>query len=122
MSSEKSQIKQKKKARTEKVDSANDDTSSDLGEVTGKVDSNDQAKAEAKLLKKQARVDLVERLERRTALAEQRIAQAEAQATSDVKAAAAELAAAAAEHLLKSGLKKTDLNNLISIVLEYTKP
>ena len=46
MSSEKSQIKQKKKARTEKVDSANDDTSSDLGEVAGKVDSNDQAKAE----------------------------------------------------------------------------
>ena len=43
MSSEKSQIKQKKKARTEKVDSANDDTSSDLA---GKVDSNDQAKAE----------------------------------------------------------------------------
>ena len=48
MSSEKSQIKQKKKARTEKVDSANDDTSSDLGEVAGKVDSNDQAKAETK--------------------------------------------------------------------------
>lgn len=46
MSSEKSQIKQKKKARTEKVDSANDDTLSDLSEVAGKVDSNDQAKAE----------------------------------------------------------------------------
>ena len=46
MSSEKSQIKQKKKARTEKVGSANDDSSSDLSEVAVKVDISDQAEIE----------------------------------------------------------------------------
>ena len=73
----------------------------------------EQAKSEAKLLKKQAREELAERLERRTQLAEQRIAQAEAQATADVKAAAATLAVAATEELLKTGLKKADLNKLV---------
>jgi F-type H+-transporting ATPase subunit b len=73
----------------------------------------EQAKAEAKVLQKQARADLVERLERRTALAEQRIAQAETQAAADVRAAAAEMAADAAETLLKTGLKKADLNKLV---------
>jgi molecular chaperone GrpE len=46
MSSEQPQIKQKKKARSEKVDSANDETSSEPGEVVGKVDISDQAEAE----------------------------------------------------------------------------
>jgi molecular chaperone GrpE len=46
MSSEQAQIKQKKKDRTEKVDSANGETSSDLKEVAGKVDISDQAEAE----------------------------------------------------------------------------
>lgn len=73
----------------------------------------DQAKAEAKILKEEARKDLAQRLERRTAMAEQRIAQAEAQAAAEVKAAAAELAAEAAEALLAKGLKKTDLNKLV---------
>ena len=46
-------------------------------------------------------------------MAEQRIAQAEAQAAAEVKAAAAELAAAAAEDILKTKLKKTDLNKIV---------
>jgi molecular chaperone GrpE len=46
MSSEQTQINQKKKARTEKVDSANGETSSDLKEIAGKVDISDQAEAE----------------------------------------------------------------------------
>ena len=46
----------------------------------------------------------------RCMLAEQRIAQAEASAAADVRAAAADLAATAAEQLLKSSLKKADLN------------
>lgn len=46
MSSDQSQIKQKKKARTDKVDGANDDTSNDPGEVAGKVDMSDQVDAE----------------------------------------------------------------------------
>lgn len=73
----------------------------------------DQAKSEAKMLKDEARAELKDRLERRTALAEQRIAQAEAQAAAEVKAAAAELAAAAAEEILKTKLKKTDLNKIV---------
>lgn len=73
----------------------------------------DQAKAEAKILKEEARKELSDRLERRTAMAEQRIAQAEAAAAAEVKAAAAELTAAAAEELIKSKLKKTDLNKLV---------
>ncbi len=48
MSSEHSQIKQKKKANAEKVDSANDDTSRDLSEVADKVDISDQAEAETR--------------------------------------------------------------------------
>ncbi|MHA6288990.1 F0F1 ATP synthase subunit B family protein [Maricaulis sp. CAU 1757] len=72
-----------------------------------------QAKSEAKALRKEAREELSERLERRAALAEQRIAQAESQAAAEVKAKAAEVAAAAAEEILKSQLKKTDLNRLV---------
>ena len=72
-----------------------------------------QAKTEAKTLKAEARKDMAERLERRTAMAEQRIAQAEAQAAAEVKAAAADLAARAAEEILKSQLKKTDLNKIV---------
>ncbi|WP_291844845.1 F0F1 ATP synthase subunit B [Maricaulis sp.] len=72
-----------------------------------------QAKAEAKSLKAEARKEMTERLERRTAMAEQRIAQAEAQAAAEVKAAAAELAVQAAEEILKTKLKKTDLNKLV---------
>ena len=72
-----------------------------------------QAKSEAKSLKAEARKEMTERLERRTAMAEQRIAQAEAQAAAEVKAAAAELAAQAAEEILKTQLKKTDLNKIV---------
>lgn len=72
-----------------------------------------QAKSEAKTLKAQARKDMAERLDRRAALAEQRIAQAEAQATAEVKAAAADLAAAAAEEILRTQLKKADLNKIV---------
>ena len=72
-----------------------------------------QAKSEAKSLKAEARKEMAERLDRRTAMAEQRIAQAEAQAAAEVKAAAAELAASAAEEILRSRLKKTDLNKIV---------
>ncbi|MDF1768481.1 F0F1 ATP synthase subunit B [Maricaulis sp.] len=72
-----------------------------------------QAKTEAKSLKAEARKEMTERLERRTAMAEQRIAQAEAQAAAEVKAAAAELAAQAAEEILKTQLRKTDLNKIV---------
>ena len=72
-----------------------------------------QAKREAQLMAEETRKELSERLERRTALAEQRIAQAEAQAAAEVKAAAADLATAAAEEILRTSLKKTDLNKIV---------
>lgn len=68
------------------------------------------AKAEAKHLEKEAGRKLAEQLETRAALAERKIAVAEAQATAEVKAAAAELASEAAEKVLAARLSgaKTD--------------
>ncbi|WP_420431339.1 F0F1 ATP synthase subunit B [Hyphobacterium sp.] len=68
----------------------------------------EQAKADAKHLRHESRTDLAARLERRTALAEQRIAQAEAQAVAEVKAMAADLATDAAARLIAENLKKAD--------------
>ena len=74
-----------------------------------RVEAEAQAKAmlaaaedEAKRLEVEAEQRLAESIARREALAERRIAQAEAQATAEVKAAAAEQAAAAAERVLAS--------------------
>ena len=61
-----------------------------------------QAKAEAEALAKDAEMRVAEFVQRRTAQAEQKIAQAEAQAQADVKAAAAEAAVKAAEIILKA--------------------
>jgi len=58
------------------------------------------AEVEAKGLEAEARVRLEEQITRRAALAQQKIAQAEAQAAADVKAAAAELAVDAAAFVL----------------------
>lgn len=62
------------------------------------------AKKEAKRIRDQARSDLEERIERRTRMAEAKIAQAEQEAAAEVKAAAADLAAAAAETLVRDKL------------------
>jgi len=59
-----------------------------------------------------ARKDLAERLERRAAQAEAKIATAEAQAMAEVKAKAADLALEAAEKLIRSG-KTADQANLV---------
>jgi len=70
------------------------------------------AEAEALRLAEEAKVKLEESLNRRRALAERRIAQAEAQATREVKAAAADLAARLTETVLLervSSLKSDDL-------------
>jgi len=68
----------------------------------------EQAKADAKHLREEARADLASRLERRTAMAEQRIAQAEAHAVAEVKAMAADLATEAAARLIAENTKKAD--------------
>lgn len=68
----------------------------------------EQAKSDAKHLREAARTELAARLERRTALAEQRIAQAEAHAVAEVKALAADLATDAAARLIAEHTKKAD--------------
>lgn len=72
-----------------------------------------QARSDAENMAAQARKDMAERLERRTAQAEAKIANAEAQALAEVKAKAADMALAATETLLKSNLKTTDHSKLI---------
>ncbi|MGJ3232485.1 MAG: F0F1 ATP synthase subunit B [Oceanicaulis sp.] len=72
-----------------------------------------QAKAEADYLRENAKKEIAQRIERRTALAEQRIAQAEAQAAKEVKALAADLAVDAAKLLLTDNMTKTQRNAVL---------
>ncbi len=62
----------------------------------------DQAKRESEALASETRRNLTESVERRTKLAEEKIARAEAQAVSEVRASAVENAIAAAEKILKA--------------------
>ncbi|MEZ5923757.1 MAG: F0F1 ATP synthase subunit B [Hyphomicrobiaceae bacterium] len=72
-----------------------------------------QAKEEATALAAETRNGLKESLERRTRLAEDKIARAETQAAADVRAAAVEAAVAAAERLLGSKLDTAKAGGLI---------
>lgn len=70
------------------------------------------AKREAENLSTEAERKTAEYVERRTALAEQKIGQAEAQAVAEVKAAAVDVATAAAAHLIGqkvSGRTQTEM-------------
>ncbi|PKP72613.1 MAG: ATP F0F1 synthase subunit B [Alphaproteobacteria bacterium HGW-Alphaproteobacteria-6] len=59
-----------------------------------------QAKAEAEQLAKETRANMEAQVERRTKLAEDKIAQAETQAVNDVRSAAAEVAIGAARRII----------------------
>lgn len=72
------------------------------------------AKAEADRLAAEAKTRLDEFLARRTKMAENKIAQAEAQALADVRAAAADAAVAAAEKILTQTVKGQVADNLIA--------
>lgn len=72
-----------------------------------------QAKSEATALAAETRAGLKESLERRTKLAEDKIARAEVQAAADVRAAAVEAAVSAAERLMGSKLDSTKSGSLI---------
>jgi F-type H+-transporting ATPase subunit b len=65
----------------------------------------EEAKAEADRLATEAKGRIEDFVARRTALAETKIAQAEAQATADVRSAAADAAIAAAEKILSAETK-----------------
>lgn len=73
-----------------------------------------QARSDAENMAAKARKDLGERLERRAAMAEAKIATAEAQALAEVRAKAADIAVEAAESLLKSNLKAADHTRLVT--------
>jgi len=73
----------------------------------------EQAKRESEALAAETRKSLSESVERRTKLAEEKIARAEAQAVSEVRASAVENAIAAAEKILKSRATGTTANTLI---------
>jgi F-type H+-transporting ATPase subunit b len=72
------------------------------------------AKAEAERLAKEAEAKLEEFVSRRTKMAENKIAQAEAQALADVRSAAAEAAVAAAENILTRTVKDKVADGLIA--------
>jgi F-type H+-transporting ATPase subunit b len=77
-----------------------------------------QAKKDAKSMRAEARKELSERLDRRTAMAEQRIAQAEAHAAQEIRALAADLAVDAAAKLLGEKLTKKQISDQIKADLE----
>jgi len=72
-----------------------------------------EAEMEAKRLEVEARTKLEEQIARRTALADRRIAMAEAQAAQDVKAAAVDLAAELARVVLADRLQGAKSDPLI---------
>jgi F-type H+-transporting ATPase subunit b len=72
-----------------------------------------QARKEAEAYAVEARSKLKDMLERRSASAKQKIAQAEAQAVKEVRAATAELAVATATRILKDELKGPEGARLI---------
>jgi F-type H+-transporting ATPase subunit b len=65
----------------------------------------EQARREAETMKAESAKSLKEQLERRTRLAEEKIARAEAQAVSEVRAAAVDVATSAAERIIGDKLK-----------------
>lgn len=73
----------------------------------------EQAKREGEALAAETRRSLTDSLERRTKLAEDKIARAEAQAVSEVRSSAVENAIAAAEKILKSRASGETANTLI---------
>jgi F-type H+-transporting ATPase subunit b len=81
----------------------------------------DQAKREAEALAVDARKTLAESLERRSKIAEEKIARAESQALSEVRTAAVETAVTAARELLKTRASGTAGDALISQSIDELK-
>ena len=72
-----------------------------------------QARSDAENMAANARKDLAERLERRAAMAEAKIANAEVQALAEVRGRAADIALDAAQDLLKNGLSAAEKAKLV---------
>jgi F-type H+-transporting ATPase subunit b len=78
----------------------------------------ENAKEEAKRLQTEAKAKLEDQIARRGALAERKIATAEAQASAEVKAAAADLATQLAEQVLTARIKGAKTDPLIDQALK----
>jgi F-type H+-transporting ATPase subunit b len=72
-----------------------------------------QAKSEALAIAAETRASMKEMVERRTRLAEEKIARAEAQAVGEVRAAAIDAAVSASERLIGTKLDAANANTLI---------
>ncbi len=81
----------------------------------------ESAKAEAERLATEAKARMEEFVERRTKMAETKIAQAEAQALSDVKSAAADAAVSAAERILSGSAKGKVAEDLLQRGIDDVK-
>lgn len=81
----------------------------------------DQAKHEAQALAAETKKSLAENLERRTKLAEEKIARAEAQALSEVRASAVEAAVGAAQSILKDRVSGPVAQGLIEASIKDLK-
>ena len=79
------------------------------------------AQAEAERVAEEAHARLEELIARRTAIAQTKIAQAEAQALADVRAAAADAAVTAAEKILRQTAKGKVADDLIAKGIEDVK-
>ena len=79
------------------------------------------AKAEAERLAVEAKAKMEDFVARRTKMAENKIAQAEAQALADVRSAAAEAAVAAAETILTRTVKGKVADDLIAKGIDDVK-
>lgn len=77
------------------------------------ADLIDHANSEAKLLAGEAKVHIREMIERRTKLAEQKIAQAQANAVKEIQQVAVQVATSAARVLIAQNMKKSDRDALI---------
>jgi len=73
----------------------------------------EQARAEAERLADETQAALVQQVERRTKLAEEKIGQAEVQALQEVRAIAADVAVAAARRIIEEKLDDTKATQLI---------
>ena len=73
-----------------------------------------QAKAEAKMMAEETRASLKDQLERRTELAQDKIARAEAQALNEVRTAAIDVAIAASERIIGDKLTPKAADKLIA--------
>ena len=79
------------------------------------------ARKEADALSEQARIKTEEFVARRTTMAENKIAQAEAQALSDVKSAAVEMAVAAAESIVAGKMTGASADQMIESSIAEVK-